>query len=113
MIEDYHFGSIKISGKEYFKDVEVRWSGDVLIWLRDISHIIAPQDIKRALDQEPEAIIIGTGESGMAKVSEETKEEIISQGIPLIIEKTASAVKTFEQEIKKNRKAIGLFHLTC
>ena len=136
MIEDYKFGSIIIDGKTYDYDVEVRWTpkdpapkvgagptgqaGKVLKWWRKESHVIDVEDVKRAIEQNPDTIIIGTGESGMARVTEGTKEAIKSKGIELIIDLTEQATKTFniineesEEEEGKQRKAIGLFHLTC
>ena len=120
MIEEYHFGLITIDGKIYNYDVEVRWSGEVLKWWRKESHTIDFEDIKRVINQNPEVIIIGTGESGVAEVTERTKEEIKSKGIELIIDITEEAIKTFniiceesEKEEGKQRKVIGLFHLTC
>jgi len=120
MIEEYHFGSITIDGKTYNHDVEVRWTGEVLKWWRRESHVIDVEDIKRAIDQNPETIVIGTGESGIAEVTEEAKKEISSKGIELIIDITEEAVKTFniikeesEKEEGKYRKVIALFHLTC
>lgn len=119
-IEKYHFGFITIDGKDYTQDVEVRWSGEVLDWWRKESHLIDVEDIKRALEQNPEVIIIGTGESGLARVTEEAKKEIEGKGIKLIIDITEEAVKTFniikqesEMEEGKKTKVIGLFHLTC
>ena len=120
MIGEYHFGSIAIDGKTYEYDVEVRWTGEVLKWWRGESHVIDIDDVKRAIDQNPELIIIGTGESGLAKVTERTKEEILSKGIGLIVDKTEEAVKTFNiqkeestEEEGVQKKVIGLFHLTC
>jgi len=120
MIGEYHFGSITIDGKTYEYDVEVRWTGEVLKWWRGESHVIDIDDVKRAIDQNPELIIIGTGESGLAKVTERTKEEILSKGIGLIVDKTEEAVKTFNiqkeestEEEGVQKKVIGLFHLTC
>ncbi|PIQ04550.1 MAG: hypothetical protein COW72_03405 [Candidatus Nealsonbacteria bacterium CG18_big_fil_WC_8_21_14_2_50_37_10] len=120
MIGEYHFGSITIDGKTYEYDVEVRWTGEVLEWWRGESHVIDIDDVKRAIDQNPELIIIGTGESGLAKVTERTKEEILSKGIGLIVDKTEEAVKTFNiqkeestEEEGVQKKVIGLFHLTC
>ena len=120
MIEEYHFGSIKIDGKAYNHDVEVRWDKTVLKWWRKESHVIDVEDIKRALDQNPEVIVIGTGESGLAEVTEEAKKEIESRGIELIIDVTEEAIKTFniikeesEKEEGRQRRVIGLFHLTC
>jgi len=120
MIEEYHFGSIKILGKTYTEDIEVCWTGEVLKWWRKESHVFDIEDIKRTLEQNPEVIIFGTGASGIAKVTEEAKKEIQSRGIQIIIDKTEEAVKTFnvikeesEEEEGKQKKVIGLFHLTC
>ena len=110
-IEEYKFGSITIQGKVYEYDVEVRWTGEVLKWWRIESHNVVIEDIKRAIEQEPKLIIIGTGESGLMKVADETKKEIISKGIGLIIDTTQEAVKAFNTQSQK--KVIGLFHLTC
>jgi len=117
MIEEYHFGSITILGRNYTHDVEVRWTGDVLDWWRGKSHLINAEDVKRAIEQNPDLIVIGTGESGIAKVTERAKEEILSKGIGLIVDKTEEAVKTFniqkeraEEEDGKQKKVIGLFH---
>lgn len=120
MIDEYKFGSITISGKTYNHDVEVRWTDEVLPWKRAESHIIDVEDVKRAMEQNPETIVIGTGESGVARVTEEAKKFIQEKGIKLIIDKTEEATKTFniikeesEEEEGKQNKVIGLFHLTC
>jgi len=120
MIEEYHLGSITIDGKIYNHDVEVRWTSEVLSWWRKESHLIDVEDLKRAVEQSPDTIIIGTGESGVAEVTEGAKKEIESKGIELIIDLTEQAVKTFniineesKEEEGKQNKVIGLFHLTC
>jgi hypothetical protein len=121
MIEEYKFGSITIDGKTYHHDVEVRWGTDeVLDWQRAESHIIDVNDVKRALEENPETIVIGTGQSGVAQVTEEAQREIKSRNIKLIIDRTEAATKTFnirkeesEEEEGKPERVIGLFHLTC
>jgi len=113
MIENYRFGSINIDGKVYNYDVEVRWDGQVLEWRRDESHKIDIASVKRAIEQHPAIIIIGTGEMGVAEVSGETGQAIINQGIGLIVEKTGKAIISFNQKKEKGVKVIGLFHLTC
>lgn len=120
MIEEYSFGHIKILGKDYTHDVEVRWSGEVLEWWRKESHVIDLEDIKGALEQNPEIIVLGTGAYGVAKISERAKREIEKRGIQIIIDKTDQAVKTFniileesKEETGKQKRVIGLFHLTC
>jgi len=113
MIENYKFGSIIINGKEYNHDVGIRNSDEVLSWWRKESHVVDLEDIERVLKQKPDIIIIGTGASGIAKVTERAKKAIAEQGIELIIQKTKDAVKIFNNFQEKQKKVIGLFHLTC
>lgn len=120
MIEEYHFGSVTIDGKTYNHDVEVRWTGEVLSWRREEGHVIDVEAVRRAVEQNPETIVIGTGESGLAEVTEDAHNFIKGKGINLIIDKTEEATKTFniikeesEEEEGEQRKVIGLFHLTC
>ena len=120
MIEEYNFGFIKINGKDYNHDVEVRWTDEVLAWPFRERHLIGTEEVKRAIGQKPDTIVIGTGESGLAKVTEEAREEIRRNNIKLIIDRTEEAVKTFnvikkdsKEEEGKQERVIGLFHLTC
>jgi hypothetical protein len=118
MIEEYRFGLIKINGKTYHYDVIVLWTGEVLEWWRKESHIIDVEDIRSSINLNPGKIIIGIGESGVAKVTEKAKKYIKEKGIELIIKKTEEAVKNFnviskDSEGGKQNQVIGLFHLTC
>ena len=123
MIQEYRFGSIAIDGKTYTYDVEVRSMSsevEVLDWQRDESHDINIDSVKRAVEQKPDTIIIGTGESGVAKVTESAKQFIAEKGIKLIIDITGEAIKTFNvikqdsvEEQGEEANIIGLFHLTC
>jgi hypothetical protein len=112
MIEEYHFGSIKIDGETYNHDVQIGLDNEVKLWWREESHRIEKRDIEEVLGQNPEVIVIGTGEMGVAKVAEELQKEIKVKGIELIIEPTSEAVQTFNS-LKKDKKVVGLFHLTC
>lgn len=120
MIEEYHFGSISIDGKIYNHDIEVRWTDEILPWQREESHVIDIEDVERAVAENPEVIVIGTGESGMAKVTKEAVDFIKSRGIELIIDPTEQAAKTLnirkeesEEEEGEQERVIGLLHLTC
>lgn len=112
MIEEYRFGSIKIDGKRYDYDVQIGLDNKVKLWWRNQSHQIEKRDIEEVLNQNPEAIVIGTGEMGVAKISEETQQEIKAKGIELIIKLTPEAVESFNF-LKNKKKVAGLFHLTC
>lgn len=119
-IQEYRFGFIRIDNKVYQYDVEVRWSGEVLKWRRKESHIIDLEDIERAVRENPEVIIIGTGAFGTAKITERIEKALKEKQIELIVDKTEEAIKTFnvieeesEEEEGEQKRIIGLFHLTC
>lgn len=72
------------------------------------------------MEQNPDTIVIGTGETGLAKVTEDAQKFIKEKGIKLVIDITEQAVKTFnvineesEEEEGDQSRVIGLFHLTC
>lgn len=118
MIDNYEFGQITIDGETYDHDVEVRWDGEVLEWWRDKGHVFAISDLKRAIQQKPDAIVLGTGANGRAEVPKETRSLIDKKNIKLIIDKTEPAVESFDTLIEKGneqapQKVVGLFHLTC
>jgi len=120
MIEEYRFGQIVINGEKYTDDIEVRWTDEILAWKFRERHLIDIEEVKRAVGQNPETIIIGTGESGLAKVTNEAQKFIRESGVELIIDRTGEAIKTFNvikedslEEEGEQRKVIGLFHLTC
>lgn len=120
MIDEYRFGSITIDGKEYNHDVEVRWSGEVLKWWRLAGHSVAIDDIERTVEGNPEVIVIGTGAEGCMGVPKDIREALRARGIQLIVDRTEEATKTFnvineesEEEEGRQKRIIGLFHLTC
>jgi len=113
MIEEYSFGFIKIDGETYNHDVQIGLDDKTKLWWRNQSHQIDKRSLEEAIDQKPEVIVVGTGEIGVAQVTKETRGEIESKGVKLIVEPTTDAVKTYNSLKKENKKVAGLFHLTC
>ena len=115
LITDYKFGSIIVDGNEYTHDVEVRaHTEQVLPWERIKGHIVDLADVEKSLDQNPDLIIIGDGHSSVAEITDKAKKEMERRKIELIIKPTAEAVEKFNEEMaKKEKRVIGLFHLTC
>ena len=91
MITSYQFGSITIDGQTYDHDIEVDWEGKIEKWWRNESHVIDAESVARALEKEPEVVVIGTGQSGVAKVMDDAVSAIESRGIELVAEVTGDA----------------------
>lgn len=112
MIESYEFGSIKINGKVYNKDLIIFPNRIKENWWRKEGHRLHIEDIKEVIAEKPEVLIIGTGYYGYMEVLKEVIEKINSLGITLIIEKTKKACKIFN-DFYKNKKTVAALHLTC
>ena len=110
-IEAYEFGRIVINGKEYTQDLIIL--GDKIIpnWWREEGHLLQIVDIIEVFEFKPEIFIIGTGASGLMRVSDDLIKKLQEEKIDYYISKTKDAVKKFNETYNKNKAAA--FHLTC
>ena len=113
MIEGYRFGSIKIDGQEFEKDVFIDLDGKVSSWWREESHLFQKKDIESFLEKKLEIVIFGTGKSGIAKLSEDLKDFLKNLGIEIIAEPTEQAVESYNQAKKQGKEVVAFLHLTC
>ncbi|MFO7890457.1 MAG: Mth938-like domain-containing protein [bacterium] len=112
-IEHYSFGSMKINGKLYQKDLIVFPDRIVPGWWRRQGHFLALEDLGEIVNFNPDMLIVGTGSSGMMQIPETTRKELQERNITLVAELTDKAVDIFNEQIERGRKAAGAFHLTC
>ena len=112
-IDSYSFGSMTVDGKTYSSDLIGFPDRIISDWWRAEGHSLAVEDIEEILDYHPDVLVVGKGDIGLMSVSRETAEELEKQGITLIQDRTGRAVRLFNEEIKKGRRVIGAFHLTC
>ena len=112
MIESYNFGKIIIDSKEYNSDIIIYKNSIDDKWWRRESHNLRIEDIKKILDNKPEALIIGTGYYGLMKVSLELIKYLESNNIEVIIKKTKDACDEYNT-LHQKKNVIAAFHLTC
>ncbi len=112
MIESYRFGSYIIDGKEYRWDIKIV-DKKVKSWEDRSGHNLKLKDIDDLIEANPDYIVIGTGASGLVKVSDQIREAAAKDSIKLIIEKTPFAVKDYNDLEKKGKKVCAIFHGTC
>ena len=112
-VEEYEFGRIKISGKNYTSDVIV--SGEVVEdgWWRKEGHEVNLEDIAPILKFSPEVVVFGTGYYGRVKVRDEVVKELEKRGIRVLVLKTQDAVAAYRKLVDEGRKAVLAAHLTC
>ena len=112
MINSYEFGHIVVDGKSYTSDIIIYPQKINTHWWRKEGHLLLPQDIKEALKEKPEVLIIGTGNFGLMKVPPKTLKYIKSKGIEVKVEPTRLACQLYNG-IYSSQKTIAALHLTC
>lgn len=111
-IDHYVFGKIVVDGKTYTSDVIVYPDRVDPSWWRKEGHYLQKEDLKEVLQAGPDLIVIGRGNWGVMEVPKVTLDFLESKGIETYAAKTGEAVDFFNSQTK-DKKVIGVFHLTC
>ena len=112
MIDSYDFGRVFIDGQHYNRDLIVFPDKVKAGWWRKEGHRLQIADLKEVFEAKPEVLVVGTGYSGMLGVPPETRKNVESEGIQLVVQKTAEACQTFNRLVE-SRKVVAALHLTC
>ncbi len=112
MINEYKFGEMVVNHRRFTSDIAIMPNGRVTVWRRINGHEVVPDDITHLLRSGPDILIIGTGENGLMKVSDEVKALARTRGIELIIETTGMTVDIYN-DVHESAQVLGAFHLTC
>ncbi|MCO6041652.1 Mth938-like domain-containing protein [Thermococcus alcaliphilus] len=117
MIDKVEFGRISVNRKEYSHDIVIYPSGKVerrKKWIskekHGTSHKLDPEELKKYLKEDFEVLVVGTGIYGMLSLLPESRKLI--EGKEVIEKPTPEAAKVFN-ELRKKRKTLGIFHITC
>ena len=112
MIDSYRFGEIVIDGQCYTSDVIIYPQRVDSSWWRKEGPRLHKDDLKNIVENEPEILVVGTGESGVMNIPRETVEYLQENEIKLIAERTDQACQTFNR-LSESKKVIAALHLTC
>ena len=113
MIEQYSFGSIIISGKQYRSDLKIINGQVYPDWRRKSGHTVDVDEIDDILEVKPNYLIIGSGSFGRMKLSKQLKQHLTDCGVQVIREPTSTAIQTFNQMYADGKNVCAGFHLTC
>ena len=111
-IQRFRSGEVVIGGEPYTDDVVVFEDGVRQRWWRKEGHLLQMDDLREALADEPEALIVGTGTDGCMKISPEVVAHTRQAGIELLQFDTRRACQTFNH-LHGKRKIVAVLHLTC
>jgi hypothetical protein len=116
-IDDTWFGSITIEGQHYEHDIIIRLSGKVRKRDKTLSkavygtsHILSLAEMDDLYRKKAARIIIGTGQSGQVRLSQEAAEFLKAQGCQVDLCPTPEAIRLWNEA---EGEVLGLFHVTC
>jgi hypothetical protein len=116
-IDETSFGSITIGGKAFEHDVLIRLNGDIEKRKKKLSkalygtsHILSLQEAKFVYEKGTERLIIGSGQDGNVKLSDEAAGYFEHKHCQVDVLPTPRAIETWN---KAGGDVIGLFHVTC
>lgn len=112
IINSYQFGLIVVNGKNYTSDIIIFPDRVKDGWWRKTGHELCLEDIAEVMNEDPDILIVGTGESGLMKVLPEVRLGVATQGINLIMQTTDGACETYNQ-LCHSQKVVAVLHLTC
>ncbi len=117
IIEGTEFGSITVAGEVYDHDIVIRLGGKVEKRNKKLSkeqsgtsHVVSLDEAKHIFDQGAERLIVGTGQYGALKLSEEAERCFKDHGCSVELHPTPQAVQAWNEA---EGKTIGMFHVTC
>lgn len=109
IINSTSFGSITIDNKTYNHDIWI--FVDKTIQRRDRNHKFTLEEFNILTKNNPEIIVIGTGQYGVVEIEENVIKASKERNINLIYDRTPSAIKKFNE--LKDKKIAAAFHTTC
>ena len=116
-IQSTEFGSITIDGRAYQRDVIIRLNGKVEKRKKALSkevystsHIISLEEAKQVYEEGAERLIVGSGQSGMVKLSDEAVQYFKRKGCKVELMPTPVAIRAWNEA---KGAVIGLFHIPC
>ncbi len=101
-----------IDGRTYRSDVIIYPDRVDASWWRKQGHYLQPADLVEIIRAKPRVLIVGTGQSGVMTVPEETVRFVVSKGIEIKVERTEKAVELYNFS-EKDGAVIAALHLTC
>lgn len=116
-IDKTKFGSITVAGKKYEHDVLIRLGGGVEKRKKKLSkaeygtsHILSKAEAAHIYEYGAEWILIGSGQTGLVRLSDEAEQFFKRKGCPVKLMPTPRAIECWNEA---EGRGIGLFHVTC
>ncbi|MGB9978657.1 Mth938-like domain-containing protein [Methanobacterium sp.] len=120
MFQENKFGMVKFSGKEYSHDIVIHTDENIEKRNKNLSrrkyntsHILSAEEITDLLDEDPEILIVGRGQSSMLKIGKDAAELLYDKNIKLVDPPTPKAIEEYNKLKNQGKKIAAVIHITC
>jgi len=117
-IDSTQFGEVVINGKKYSQvlivgDSVVERDYEKLKELFGTSHKIGEWETEALLKENPEIVVIGTGQDGKLEVDKNFLEKMRKSSVKVITQITPEAIKIYNEKVEAGKRVNALIHTTC
>lgn len=116
-INSFNFGFIVVDDKQYSQDIIILPDGTVKERNpgkgRLGSHTISNSEIEELIKEHADAILIGTGVQGMARLARDAEHYMMEPDLNITMLPSSQIVKKYNQHIDDGEKVSALIHVTC
>ena len=116
-IEGAQFGSITVGGESFDHDIVIRLDGNVKKRKKKLSkqrygtsHMVSVEEAENIYDEGAERLIIGAGQYGALKLSDEARAFFQEKGCTIEVRPTPEALTAWNEA---EGQTIAMFHVTC
>lgn len=112
-IESYSFGAVSVDGHRYTRDLIIYPGRIESGWWRKEGHRLHLEDITDVLENPPEVLVVGRGDSARMVVDAAVEKELEKRDIELVAEPTAAACERYNELSREGKHVVAALHLTC
>jgi putative phosphoribosyl transferase len=112
-IDAYSYGRMRVCGDDFDEDLIVFPDKVEPYWRRREAHALTMLDLESVVEYAPELLIVGTGTVGRLQLDPSAKEFLRQKGIDCVDARTDRAWQLFNEEMERDTRVVGAFHLTC
>ena len=105
------FGELMVNGKIYYSDMIVWWDGEVEFVTKN--HMLGMETFSMLLRKKPDIVVVGTGQQGCVRVSDEVRHRASDKKIKVFEGKSGSAAKMFSDLAGAGKRVVAFIHTTC
>jgi hypothetical protein len=116
-IQNTEFGLITVDKEVFDHDIVIRLSGEVKKRKKKLSkeqygtsHVVSLAEARHIFDEGAERLVIGSGQYGNVKLSDEARGYFKEKGCSVELHSTPQAIQVWNEA---EGKTIAMFHVTC